>query len=70
MSVEVTYLGYTCPRCGQRVVVLCSCWHPPIEFVTKGQIESKCKCGLERTIPLGDVRNLDVWTEYPVTVTA
>ncbi len=70
MAAEVTYLGYTCPQCGERVVVLSSSWHPPVEFVTKGRIESKCKCGLERTIPLADVRKLDVWTEYLATVAA
>ena len=71
MSAEVTYLGYTCPQCGERVVVLSSSRHPPVEFVTKGQIESECDCGLKRTIPLADVRELDVWTEYPpLTVTA
>jgi hypothetical protein len=67
MPDEVTYLGYVCPQCGERVVVLCSFQHPPIEVVVRGRIESKCKCGLPRTIPLGDIKKLDVWTEYPVT---
>ena len=67
MPDDVTYLGYVCPQCEERVVVLCSFQHPPIEFVTRGRIESKCKCGLGRTTSLGDIKKLDVWTEYPVT---
>lgn len=66
MSAEVTCLGYICPHCGERVLVLCSSRHLPVEFVTRGRIESRCKCGLESTIPLADVQSLDIWVEYPM----
>jgi hypothetical protein len=61
MATEVTYLGYTCPLCGECVVVLCSSQHPPIEFVTMGRIETKCKCGLGRTILLADIHLMFGW---------
>ena len=64
MPAEVTCLGYTCPQCRERVVVLCSAQHPPMEFVTGGEIESKCKCGWGRSVLLSDIHTLDLWIEY------
>lgn len=60
MASEVTYVGYTCAFCGNRVVVLRSS-EPPKQY--EKEIIVECACGLVRRIALGEIQELDVWKE-------
>jgi hypothetical protein len=60
MTQLAIVVGYTCPLCKQRVVVLRSSKPPhdcPEVFI------SKCPCGFERPIRLAEIQELDVWRE-------
>jgi hypothetical protein len=55
----IVHVGYTCPLCGRRVVVLRSC--DPVRDA--GPLESECPCGFIRPIETKDIQSLDVWRE-------
>lgn len=53
-------VGYQCPLCQQRVVVLRST-DPPPEHVAV--IESQCPCGFVRPVRIEEIQELEVWRE-------
>lgn len=60
MSTEIVCVGYRCPICGHRVVVLRSC--EPV-LVPSDPILSQCSCGYYRPVYIEDLQSLDVWRE-------
>ena len=60
MSSEIVSVGYKCPICTRRVVVLRSC---EAKRNPSEPIVSECHCGYCRPIYIADVQSLDVWHE-------
>jgi|SRR5579883_418036 len=58
MSSEIICVGYTCPLCKQRVVVLRSSDPPP---QNSDLIHSQCKCGYYRPVRISEIQFLEVW---------
>ncbi len=61
MASQVTYVGYNCPICKQRVVVLSSL-APPTRLPISS-IESECQCGYALRIAIDQIQTLDTWRE-------
>jgi hypothetical protein len=59
MSAEIVCVGYKCPICGRRVVVLRSC-EPTLPT---DPILSECICGYYRPVHIDELQSLDVWRE-------
>jgi hypothetical protein len=62
VSKLVVSIGYYCPLCGSRVIVLSS-EHPP-ETELRGEfLPSQCHCGFEQPIHISDLQTLDIWRD-------
>jgi len=58
---QVTCVGYTCPICKRRVIVLRSS-APPKKSPTY-HFESECECGFALLIGLEQIQALETWRE-------
>jgi len=58
----IVSLGYICPNCETRVVVLRSS-DPPMKC--PAAIFVRCTCGHTRYIGMDEIQSLEVWREKP-----
>jgi hypothetical protein len=55
-------VGYHCPVCGNRVIVLSSDDPPDYEFSLEF-LPSSCVCGYQQPIRFADIQRLEIWRE-------
>jgi hypothetical protein len=58
-TAEIICVGYSCPICKQKVVVLRSS-----DTIAKAtDVTSQCECGFMRPIRIAEIQSLDVWRQ-------